>query len=67
MASISAFGGSQAPVLVLDKPTFLEVRATHASQGKKGNARTSKEREAGAGGGDQRGGEESSGRFASVF
>ena len=62
LAFISALAGSPATALVLDQPTFLEVRATHASQAKEGGVGTSKEIEAGAGGGL----EESSGRYASV-
>ena len=66
LAFISALGGSPATALVLDQPTFLEVCAPGASQAKEGDVGTSKESEAGAGGGDQGGGEESSGRYASV-
>ena len=60
MAFISVLGGSQTTALVLDQPTFLEVCAPGASQAKEGCVGTSKESDAGAGGGDQRGGEEGS-------
>ena len=66
MAFIGALGDSQATALVLDQPAFLEVCAAGASQAKEGDVGRSEESEAGAGGGGQRGGEESSGRYGSI-